>query len=181
MVPNPMNKWDDLGGKPTFFGNTQYWVEFPIPEKNGNNGSWSTRSHTWQIHNLLHQLSVSKPAGREKPVFFSKRQATDSKRKPEHHSPRPATSNKPKGGCRMLVLTTMTWMGPEAIRTIRQWPEPWNLGSGLHGSYVYLGVSYPKDSGQLIINPWHILGKTLLKVKLLVGSTCRIPRSTQRS
>ena len=35
-----------------------------------------------------------------------------------------------------------------------------SFGSGLHGSYVYLGVSYPKDSGQFIINPWHILGKT---------------------
>ena len=55
-----------------------------------------------------------------------------------------------------------------------------SFGSGLHGSYVYLGVSYPKDSGQFLINPWHILGKTLLKVKLLVGPTCKIPRSTQR-
>ena len=55
-----------------------------------------------------------------------------------------------------------------------------SFGSGSHGSYVYLGVSYPNDSGQFIINPWHILGKTLLKVKLLVGPTCKIPRSTQR-
>ena len=31
------------------------------------------------------------------------------------------------------------------------------------------------------IYPWQPLGKTLLKVKLLVGPTCKIPRSTQRS
>ena len=30
-------------------------------------------------------------------------------------------------------------------------------------------------------NTWQPLGKTLLKVKLLVGPTCKIPRSTQRS
>ena len=45
-------------------------------------------------------------------------------------------------------------------------------------------ASYCQTSQQIppiMVESWQPLGKTLLKVKPIVGPTCKIPRSTQRS
>ena len=50
----------------------------------------------------------------------------------------------------------------------------------IHGSYGELYKS-TRDFFGVEKKTWQTLGKTLLKMKLLVGPTCKIPRSTQRS
>ena len=77
-----------------------------------------------------------------------------------------------------------TWKGGKSLRKSSYKVGIKKLSLYSRGPITPLISGWNNSSYPMYFRPfitWQLLGKTLLKVKLLVGPTCKIPRSTQRS